>query len=173
MHNLEELYMEQLRDVYDAEHQLVEALPKMARAATSPQLQQAFEMHHQQTQSHIARLEQVFNFLGVGPKRKTCDAMQGLIKEAGDVMKRDGDSSTKDAALIAAAQRVEHYEIAAYGTLREYARELNHTRAHNLHEETLQEEKNTDQKLTKLAAGSINDSARVGEGARNPQRNDF
>jgi len=173
MQNLQELYMEQLRDVYDAEHQLLEALPILARAAGTEDLTQAFERHLVHTQQHIQRLQQVFDYVGTEPRRKTCAAMQGLLYEAREIIQQSGDPHTRDAALIAAAQRIEHYEIAAYGTLSAYADELAHSDAHTLLQETLNEEKNMDQALTALALTSINQSARVEIGTRSPHANDF
>ena len=112
MRDLQELYEEQLRDVYDAEQQLVKALPKMAQAATSRQLKSAFEQHLDQTRQHVQRLERIFNTLNARPQGETCEAMQGLVKEGEEIINKDGDPDVKDAALIAAAQRVEHYEMA-------------------------------------------------------------
>lgn len=159
MRDLQELYEEQLRDVYDAEQQLVKALPKMAQAATSRQLKSAFEQHLDLTRQHVQRLERIFNTLNARPQGETCEAMQGLVKEGEEVSSKDGDSDVKDAALIAAAQRVEHYEIASYGTLVAYARQLAHDDAQDILETTLQEEKDTDSQLSELAMGSINKRA--------------
>ena len=121
---LRKLYIEELRDVYNAENQLVKALPKMARGASSDELKQAFEDHLEQTKGHVDRLEEIFEALGAKPTGKTCKAMKGLIEEGSEILDEDGEDSVLDAALIGAAQRVEHYEIAAYGTLRTFARLL-------------------------------------------------
>jgi ferritin-like metal-binding protein YciE len=153
--DLRELYVDELRDVYDAESQLVKALPDMAEAATSEQLRSGFEQHLEQTRVHVQRIEQIFNELGMKVKGKKCKGMQGLVNEGKKMIKEDFEGEVKDAGLISAAQRVEHYEIAAYGTLRTYANILGEQEAAALLEETLQEEKQTDQKLTELAE-SIN-----------------
>ena len=149
--SFKELYLKELRDTYDAEKQITKALPKMAKTASSSQLRQGFEEHLQQTKNHIARLEQIFEALDESPKGETCDGMQGLIEEGSNVMEEDLDPEALDAGLIAAAQRVEHYEMAAYGTLRTYANILGDKEAASLLQETLDEEKETDRKLTGLA----------------------
>lgn len=159
MDTLQDLYIDELRDIYDAESQLVKALPKMAKAASSKQLQEAFEHHLKQTQEHVKRLEKIFDDMDTNPKGETCEAMQGLIKEGEQMIKKDADSDVKDAALIASAQRVEHYEIAAYGTVCTYADRLSHTEALSTLKKTLEEEKETDAKLTDLAVNSINQKA--------------
>ncbi|GAB4527543.1 MAG: ferritin-like domain-containing protein [Anaerolineae bacterium] len=159
MQNLQELFVEQLRDIYDAENQLMKALPKMADAASSNDLKQAFQMHLDQTKQHVQRLEQVFDQMGMKAQGKTCEAMKGLVKEGEEVIDKRGDSDVKDAALIAAAQRVEHYEIAAYGTVSTYAQQLGENDVQRLLEQTLSEEKQTDTKLTELAVSSINRKA--------------
>jgi ferritin-like metal-binding protein YciE len=151
--SLKELYIEQLRDIYDAENQLVKALPEMAKAATSEELRSGFENHLEQTKEHARRLEQVFKDLGEKAKGKKCKGMQGLIAEGKEVIDEDFEDEVKDAALISAAQRVEHYEIAAYGTVRTYAEILGQKNAASLLEKTLEEEKETDEKLTELAEG--------------------
>jgi ferritin-like metal-binding protein YciE len=156
LETLQDLLLDELEDIYDAEQQLVEALPKMAKSATSPDLKQSFETHLEQTEGHVRRLEQVFKIFGEEPERKTCKAMKGLIAEGAEVIKEDAEPEVKDAALIAAAQRVEHYEMAAYGSARTYAEELGKADAVELLEETLKEEKQTDSKLTKLAVSVIN-----------------
>lgn len=153
---LRDLFVEQLSDVLDAEQQLTKALPKMAKAASSKDLQQAFEMHLQQTRQHVQRLEQIFDELGEKPQNKTCKGMQGLIEEGQEVMKEDGSAAAKDAGLIAAAQKVEHYEIATYGSLRAYAHELGNTSAADTLQQTLDEESQANEKLTKLAVQHIN-----------------
>jgi ferritin-like metal-binding protein YciE len=156
---MEDLFLEQIEDLYDAEQRLVKALPKMAKAASSSALRQAFESHHEQTQGHVSRLERVFPELGKMPKGQTCEAMKGLIEE-GEQMIGDMEPSTlRDAGLIAAANRVEHYEIAAYGSAKAFAETLGLRNAVSLLEQTLQEEKQADQKLTQLAESMINDEA--------------
>jgi ferritin-like metal-binding protein YciE len=154
--SLQDLFVNQLEDLYDAEQRLTKALPKMADAANSPQLKQAFQSHLVETQGHVSRLETVFAQLGVEPKRETCDAMKGLITEGEEMINSTGDAAVKDAALIAAAQRVEHYEIAAYGTVRTFARRLGLERAASTLQQTLQEEEAADKKLTTIAESSVN-----------------
>jgi ferritin-like metal-binding protein YciE len=148
---LKELYIDELRDLYDAENQLVKALPKMAKAATSEELRSGFEEHLEQTKEHVQRLEQIFSELGEKATGKKCKGMQGLVSEGKEMMEEDFEGELMDAALISAAQRVEHYEIAAYGTVRTYARILGEEDAMKLLEETLEEEKETDEKLTEIA----------------------
>lgn len=153
--DLKDLYVEQLRDLYDAEHQLTRALPKMANAASSTELRDAFNMHLEQTQGQIQRLERIFTDMGVTPQGETCEAMKGLIKEGDQVIQAQGNPHVKDAALIAAAQRVEHYEIAGYGSVRTYAKELGYGDAASLLQKTLDEEGRTDDKLTSIATGGL------------------
>jgi ferritin-like metal-binding protein YciE len=153
---LQDLLIDELEDIYDAEHQLLKALPKMANTATSPDLKKSFETHLTQTESHVQRLEQVFKIFGEEPERKTCKAMKGLIAEGAEVIKEDATPEVKDVALIASAQRVEHYEMAAYGCAKTYAEELGKLDAVELLDQTLKEEKQTDSKLTKLAVTVIN-----------------
>jgi len=148
---LRELYLDELKDLYSAENQLVKALPKMAKAASSDELRQGFDNHLEQTKGHVQRLEQVFEMLNETGKGKKCAGMEGLIKEGSEVMGEDFEEATMDAALIGAAQRVEHYEIAAYGTVCEFAQILGESEQESLLRETLQEEKETDEKLTELA----------------------
>jgi len=148
---LKEVYLKELRDVYDAEKQITKALPKMAKAASSSRLREGFEEHLEQTKNHIARLDEIFEALDESPKGESCDGMEGLIEEGSDIMDEELDPEAKDAALISAAQRVEHYEIAAYGSLRTWANTLGQKQAVSLLQETLDEEKETDQKLNKLA----------------------
>jgi len=162
-HSLKELFIEELRDLYDAENQLTKALPKMAEGSSSPELREAFEEHLEQTRNHVSRLEKVFAGLGEKPKAEKCKGMEGLIKEGSELLK-DFDSEVKDAAIIGAAQKVEHYEIAGYGTVRTFAELLGEDEAVSLLEETLEEEKETDQKLTELA-DQINVEASEGEDA--------
>jgi ferritin-like metal-binding protein YciE len=163
LNNLNDLLIDQLKDIYNAEAQLTKALPKMAKAATNPELKEAFETHLAQTEEHISRLEQVFESLGEKAKGKTCAAMKGLIEEGSEVIKEDAEPSVKDAALIAAAQRVEHYEIAAYGTVRAYAERLGQKEAVKLLDKTLKEEGETDKLLTQIAESHVNEMAEMGE----------
>jgi ferritin-like metal-binding protein YciE len=149
---LKELYVDELKDIYNAENQLVKALPKMAKAATSDDLRAGFEEHLEQTRSHVQRLEQIFKALGEKPTGKKCKGMEGLVAEGQEMMDEDFEDDLMDAALISAAQRVEHYEIAAYGTVRTYAELLGEDQAVTLLEQTLEEEKETDQKLSDLAS---------------------
>jgi ferritin-like metal-binding protein YciE len=158
---LKELYIDELKDLYNAENQLVKALPKMAKAASSDELRQGFEEHLEQTKGHVQRLEKIFQGLGESPKGKTCKGMQGLVEEGSEAMEEDYEGSVMDAALIGAAQRVEHYEIAGYGTVRSMAETLGQDQDVSLLEETLEEEKETDEKLTELA-GQINTQANDG-----------
>jgi ferritin-like metal-binding protein YciE len=160
--SLHELFVEELQDAYDAENQLIKALPKMAQAAASDELRQGFEEHLEQTRQQARRLEQIFEQLGEDAKGKKCKGMEGVIKEGSEIIKEKMDDNVKDAALISAAQRVEHYEIAAYGTLRTWANLLGQQEAVSLLEETLSEEKETDQKLTELAE-NINPEAQESE----------
>jgi ferritin-like metal-binding protein YciE len=153
--SLEDLFVEELKDLYSAETQLLKALPKMAGAAISKELKMGFQKHLKQTQGHVARLKKVCSDLDVTPTGKTCQAMQGLIKEGQETIDEDAEPEVKDAALIAAAQRVEHYEIAGYGCVRTYAHLLKNKKAVQLLQETLNEEGETDKTLTKLAK-SIN-----------------
>jgi ferritin-like metal-binding protein YciE len=153
---LSDLFEHELRDLYDAEHRLTEALPQLADKASSPKLKQAFESHLRETEHHIERLQSIFEQLGVEPEREKCDAIVGLIKEGGHVLDAEGDANVLDAALISAAQRTEHYEIAGYGTARAFARQLGNEYAAGLLEQTLDEEKAVDEKLTQLAEASVN-----------------
>ena len=161
INTLEEAYVEQLRDLYSAENQLIKALPKMAKAANDPDLKQGFEEHLEQTKEHAARLEEIFEELDEKPTGKKCAAMAGLVEEGSETISEDAAPAVKDAMLIAAAQRVEHYEIAAYGTVKTFANILGHEEAAKLLEETLQEEVDTDEKLTQ-AAETINVEANEG-----------
>ena len=155
LNTLKDLYIEQLRDLYSAETQLISALPKMAHAASSSALKVAFQDHLQETQQQKQRLEQIFQELGTSPLGETCQAMQGLIEEGEELISTNGDPKVKDAALIAAAQRVEHYEMAGYGTVRTFAKELGFDKAKSLLQQTLDEEGNADKKLNTLAEGGI------------------
>jgi len=154
--SLRDLYVEQLHDLYSAETQLVEALPKMAKAASHPQLQNAFQEHLTQTKTHVQRIEQIFQKLGAKPKDQTCKGMEGLIKEGSEMIKMRGEPAAIDAGLIAAAQRVEHYEIAGYGCVHTYAQQLGEQQDARLLQQTLDEEGQTDKKLTQLAEQLIN-----------------
>ena len=160
---LKELYIDELKDLYSAENQLVKALPKMAKAASSEELRSGFEEHLEQTKGHVQRLEQIFKMLDENPKGKKCKGMEGLVEEGSELMEEELDDALLDAALIGAAQRVEHYEIAAYGTVRAFAEQLGESEHTSLLEETLQEEKETDEKLTELAK-QINAQANKGSG---------
>ena len=157
--SFDDLFSHQLEDVYDAENQLIDALPKMADASSSSELKNAFNTHLMQTREHAKRLEQVFNMLGKEPTRTTCPAMKGLVKEGSEVVGATGDGRVKDAGLIAAAQRVEHYEIAAYGTLRTLAQQLGRQDVAQLFQKTLDEEGETDKKLTRIATSGVNQQA--------------
>jgi ferritin-like metal-binding protein YciE len=164
--SLQELYVEQLRDLYNAESQLVKALPKMAKAAQSEALRQGFEHHLEQTTGHVDRLEQIFSAMDESPKGRKCAGMEGLVKEGEEVIKEQSSSDALDAGLIASAQRVEHYEIAAYGTVRSFAKFLGDNEAVDLLQQTLDEEKETDEKLTELSKEVIAramDAAQVAE----------
>ena len=160
--DLHKLFLDELADIYSAEQQLTKALPKMAKAAESDELRQAFEEHLQQTEEQISRLDQVFESLGESMKRKTCKAMQGLIEEGKEVMEDQKDSSALDAALIAAAQKVEHYEIATYGTLCTWAEQMGHQDALDLLKQSIDEEETTDERLTELAESLANQRAEQG-----------
>ncbi|HXS94975.1 MAG TPA: ferritin-like domain-containing protein [Candidatus Limnocylindrales bacterium] len=160
--SLHDLYIAELKDLYDAENRIVKALPKMAEAANSPELRTAFEQHLEQTRGHVDRLEQIFQKMDEAPKGQKCKGMEGLIDE-GEEMIDEGDDAppaVSDAALIASAQRVEHYEIAAYGTVRNFARRLGFDDHARLLQQTLDEEGETDKKLTDLAESYINEQAR-------------
>ena len=156
LESLRDLLVEQLQDLYDAENRITKALPKMAKAATSPALKAAFEKHLRETEGQVKRLEQVFEALGETAKTKTCKAMQGLIAEGEETIAENAEPEVRDAALIASAQRVEHYEMAGYGTVRSYAKLLKEDTCARLLEQTLEEEKATDEALTELAESTIN-----------------
>ncbi len=154
---LNELFVEQLKDLYDAENRITEALPKLVKAADSRELSQAFEDHLEETRGHVSRLEEVFSIVGQEPARKACKGIQGILKEGEEALDKPGGPA-RDALLIAGAQRVEHYEIAGYGTARAWADELGLDDAVDLLDETLDEESAADEKLTKIAAGGILES---------------
>jgi ferritin-like metal-binding protein YciE len=159
---LKDAFLDELRDTYSAEKQLIKALPKVAKAASSPDLRAAVEQHLQETRGQVDRLVSVFEALGEKPRAKHCDGMAGIIEEGNSAMEEDVDAPTMDAMLIASAQRAEHYEMAAYGTLVAWARALGHDEAADLLQQTLDEEKATDEKLTTLGEGGINERAAGG-----------
>src|SRR5579885_1273805 len=171
--SLQDLFVYELNDLYDAEHQLIKALPKMAKASSSESLRAAFEEHLEQTKEHTARIERIFADLDMPSKREKCKGMQGLISEGNDLIKQKMAPDVQDAGIIAAAQRVEHYEIAAYGCVRTYAELLQNRQAVDLLEQTLQEEKDADEKLSELAQ-QINLEAQAPEeaveGRQEPKR---
>jgi ferritin-like metal-binding protein YciE len=164
MKSLEDLFLDKLKDVYDGERRITRALPKMARTASSEELSSAFEDHLRETEGHIERLERIFENLGKTPARKVCHAMVGLLEEGQTVMDEDGDDDVIDAGLIAAAQSVEHYEMAGYGSLRTWAQVLGRNQEAKLLQETLQEEEAADERLTQIAS-RINRQAREREEA--------
>lgn len=158
--SIEKLFIEELKDLYSAENQITKALPKMANAATSKELKKALENHIRETEGQIERLIQICNIMGANPKGKTCEGMKGVLEEGSSMMKEAEDGDVRDAAMISAAQRVEHYEMAAYGTVRTYAELLGQTQCAKLLEDTLEEEKAADQKLTSIA-GKVNPQAQA------------
>ena len=157
--SLKTLYIEELRDLYNAENQLLKALPKMAKKASTPELKEAFQSHLEETRTHVERLDQIFDTLGKKPTGKTCKAMKGLIEEGSEMMSEDGPAPVIDAGIIAAAQRVEHYEMAGYGTVRTFASLLGEDEAEDLLQETLDEEGAADKKLTDIAESMVNQEA--------------
>jgi ferritin-like metal-binding protein YciE len=160
--SLRDLYVAELRDLYNAETQLVKALPKMAKASSNAELRQGFEEHLRQTSEHVSRLEQIFDLLGEKPTGKKCLGMEGLVKEGAETLKEDYEDALMDAAIIGAAQRVEHYEIAGYGTVRAFAELLGEKEHVSLIEQTLEEEKQTDERLSQLADQINSDAAQGG-----------
>jgi ferritin-like metal-binding protein YciE len=156
---LEQLYVSELRDLYSAENQLLKALPKMAEGASSPDLKDAFEQHLEQTKGHLERLERLFQQLDESPKGKTCQAMKGLIEEGSEILKEEGEESVLDAGMIVAAQKVEHYEIASYGSVRTFANLLGEDEAAKLLQSTLDEESETNEILNRLAETVVNPEA--------------
>ena len=154
--SMDNLFLHELRDLHSAERQLVTALPKLAKNATSPELKKAFETHLEQTKEHVNRLERIFKDLELTAGRHKCKAMEGLIEEGSELLEEDAEDAVRDAAMIGAAQRVEHYEIAGYGTARTFAEMLGHTDAAELLQKTLDEEKETDQLLSELALTCVN-----------------
>jgi ferritin-like metal-binding protein YciE len=163
MESLKELYVDELKDLWSAENQITKALPKMIKAATNPKLRKAFNTHLKQTERHVKRLERIFKELDESPRGKKCVGMEGLIKEGAELIKEKPEAEVLDAGLIAAAQHVEHYEIAGYGCVRTWARQLGEDRAADLLQETLDEEEQTDRLLTDLAESEINIEAEEGE----------
>jgi ferritin-like metal-binding protein YciE len=158
---LEKLYINELRDLYSAENQLLKALPKMAKGASSPELKDAFQKHLEQTKGHVERLEQLFEQLDESPKGKTCHGMKGLIEEGSEILTEDGENSVLDAGIIVAAQKVEHYEIASYGSVRTFANLLGKDEAAGLLKSTLDEESETNEILNRLAEGIVNPEALI------------
>ena len=164
--SVEKLFLEELKDVYNAEKQILRALPRMAKAADSPELEKAFTQHLKETEGQVQRLERIFKELGQAARGKKCKGMEGLLEEGKEVLEEEGDPAVIDAALIASAQRVEHYEIAAYGCLRAYASLLGYSDAERLLSQTLKEEEAADKKLSQLGESGINQSAAMaGSGA--------
>lgn len=157
--NLDDLFQHEIKDLYSAEKQLIQALPKMAESATDPKLKQQFEQHLEQTKAQKERIEKVCELLSISPGRIKCEAMEGLIKEGQELIAEDADPEVKDAGLIASAQRIEHYEISGYGTAVHFAERLGHAEAQQLLSETLKEEQTADTLLNKLAKGYINQKA--------------
>ena len=154
--DLHQLFIDELEDMYSSEHQIVHSLPKLIKAASLPDLKEAITNHLKETQNQVKRIERIFSILSITPKEKTCEAMEGLLKEADELVENKAKSPTLDAAIISAAQKVEHYEIASYGTLRSFAKHLDlDSEISELLQETLNEEGNADKKLTKLADGSF------------------
>jgi len=156
MATLEDLYMDLLKDLYSAEKQIVKALPKMAKNAQSPDLQRAFQEHLRQTEGQVERIERIFSELDGSPRGKKCVGMEGLIEEGNELLKEETEPDVLDAGLIAAAQKVEHYEIAGYGTARAWAQRLGYNNAARLLEQTLEEESMANEKLTKIAESHVN-----------------
>lgn len=156
---LDDLLLEQIEDLYDAEQRLTEALPKMAEAASNTQLSSAFRTHLEETRQHVNRLENIFSLLGREPSREACDAMKGLIAEGEEMIGAKGSPEVRDAALIAAAQRVEHYEMAGYGSARTFASRIGRDDVASILQQTLDEEKATDRKLTMIAESAVNPQA--------------
>jgi ferritin-like metal-binding protein YciE len=164
VNSLKQLYVEELKDAYDAEHQIVKALPKIIKAASTPKLREALQAHLEQTKGHVQRLEQIFDVLGEPAKAKKCDGLRGILDEGEKTISDGEQGPVLDAGLIAGAQRVEHYEMAAYGSLKTWAEELGESRAVQLLEKTLNEEKEADKKLTEIANSTVNaEASRAGE----------
>ena len=157
--SLNDLLIEELKDLYDAEHQITDALPKMAKAATNEDLAAAFESHLAETEEQVTRLESIFETLEISPRGPKCKAMEGLLEEGKEVLEEDMEDDVRDAALICSAQRVEHYEIAGYGCARTFAARLGHDRVAKLLQQTLDEEAAADEKLTHIAESQVNEEA--------------
>src|SRR5688572_14268663 len=170
MDSLKDLYIDELKDLYNAENQLLKALPKMAKKAAAPELKRAFQEHLTQTEGHVNRLEKIFKGLGEKPTGKTCKAMKGLVEEGKEIIEEDGDDAVLDAALIGAAQKVEHYEIAGYGVARTFASLLGEEDAMQTLQRTLNEEGETDKKLTSIAESAINIEASEAEEDEKPKK---
>ena len=164
LNTIEDLFHHELKDLYSAENQLVKALPKMAKAATNEELKAGFEEHLEQTKGHVERLDRIAEQLGVKLTGHKCKAMEGLIEEGAELIEEDAEDSVRDAGLIGAAQRVEHYEMAGYGTARALAQRLGHEDIADLLEQTLEEERATDEKLTDLAESAVNAEAAAADG---------
>lgn len=162
MTTLQDLFVHELKDLLSAEKQLIKALPKMARAATNEKLQSAFESHLAETENQVARLEEIFSELDIPTRGAKCEAMKGLIEEGKEILEEEMEDDVRDAALICAAQRVEHYEIAAYGCARTFAEQLGHEQAARLLQQSLEEEASADQKLTQIATSQVNSEALAG-----------
>jgi len=160
LRTLDDLYTDMLKDLYSAEKQLVKALPKIAKNAQSPDLQKAFQEHLKQTEGHVERIERIFSDLGGSPRGKKCVGMEGLVAEGNELLQEDTDPDVLDAGLIAAAQKVEHYEIASYGTVRTWAERLGYNNAAQLLQQTLDEEGEANKKLTQIAESHVNMEAR-------------
>jgi ferritin-like metal-binding protein YciE len=169
LESMQDFFLNELKDLYNAEKQILRALPRMAKAADAPALQQAFNKHLGETESHVKRLERIFKSLGQAARGKKCKGMEGLIEEGKEILEEEGSPEVIDAALISAAQRVEHYEIAAYGCLRAYAQLLGYDEADQLLQQTLQEEEATDEALSALGEGGINQAA-VAVGAEEEEK---
>jgi ferritin-like metal-binding protein YciE len=170
MNSLGNLFIDQLQDLYSAETQLVKALPKIAKAAAHPELQSALEEHLEQTKGHADRVKQILESLDEKVGGKKCKGMEGLIEEGKDILDQDGDDSVLDAGIIAAAQRVEHYEISGYGTARTFAQILGHIEAVDLLEQTLEEEKQADERLNEIAESTVNEEAAEGQQRRETEK---
>jgi len=158
---LHKLYLEELRDLYSAENQLLKALPKMAKGASTDELREAFENHLAQTETHVERLEEIFAALDESPKGKTCHGMKGLVEEGSEILDEEGDPSVIDAGIIVAAQKVEHYEIASYGSVRTFAKLLGEKKAEELLQTTLDEESEANELLNELAESTVNPEALI------------
>jgi len=166
INSLEDLLLRELKDLYHAEKQLVKALPKVIKRASSPQLRNAIEEHLRETEGHVNRLEQIFESLGQPAKAVKCEGMEGILEEANEMMREEGNPEALDAAIISAAQKVEHYEIASYGTVAEWASQLNRQDIKELLNETLEEEKQADEKLTEIAKAVNNAVSKQGSDRR-------